>query len=316
MVTPSPVVVTHALGRYPVLIEPGILGRLEALATEHLGDVRTVMVADTTVHELLQQGRLGRGPWTGDGITFPAGEPSKNRKEWARLTDLLLELGVGRDGGLVALGGGVAGDLAGFVAATYLRGLAYVQTPTTLLAMVDASVGGKTGVDTRHGKNLVGAFHPPRAVVADPRVLEDAPRARLSRRPGGSGEARSHRGRGVFRVDRRHDGTRSRRATRPRWRSWCGAASRSRRPSSARTSGRAASVRCSMPATRWRTRWNRPATSASLTAKQSRSDSWRSALSPNPTAWRGQEREPASRRFSSDSAFRYDSRRRCRSRRF
>lgn len=175
MVTPSPVVVTHALGRYPVYIEPGILGRLEALATEHLGDVRTVMVADTTVHELLQQGRLGRGPWTGDGITFPAGEPSKNRKEWARLTDLLLELGVGRDGGLVALGGGVAGDLVGFVAATYLRGLAYVQTPTTLLAMVDASVGGKTGVDTRHGKNLVGAFHPPRAVVADPRVLRTLP---------------------------------------------------------------------------------------------------------------------------------------------
>ncbi len=175
MVTVTPVLVTHALGQYPVYIEPGLLGRLETLAAEHLGDGRIVMVADATVHDLLQEGCLGRGPWNGDTITFPSGEPSKNRKEWARLTDLLLEREVGRDGGLIALGGGVAGDLAGFVAATYLRGIGFLQTPTTLLAMVDASVGGKTGIDTRHGKNLVGAFHPPRAVVADPRVLSTLP---------------------------------------------------------------------------------------------------------------------------------------------
>jgi 3-dehydroquinate synthase len=175
MVTAPPVIVTHTLGHYPVYIEPGILGRLETLAREHLGSGHIVMVADATVHALLQQGRLGRGAWSGDTITFPSGEPSKNRKEWARLTDLLLERGVDRHGGLVALGGGVAGDLVGFVAATYLRGIGCLQTPTSLLAMVDASVGGKTGVDTRHGKNLVGAFHPPRAVVADPRVLRTLP---------------------------------------------------------------------------------------------------------------------------------------------
>ena len=121
------------------------------------------MIADATVHESAAGGTAWRrGPWNGDAITFPAGEDSKNRKEWARLTDLLLERGIGRDSGIIALGGGVAGDLAGFVAATYLRGIPYLQAPTTLLAMVDASVGGKTGVDTRHGKNLVGAFHPPR----------------------------------------------------------------------------------------------------------------------------------------------------------
>jgi 3-dehydroquinate synthase len=188
VVTP-PVVVTHALGHYPVYVEPGILGRLDILASEHLGNGRIVMVADETVHELLQAGRLGRGPWSGDTITFPSGEPSKNRKEWARLTDLLLERGVGRDGGVIALGGGVAGDLAGFVAATYLRGIALLQVPTTLLAMVDASVGGKTGVDTRHGKNLVGAFHPPRGVVADPRALQTLPEREYC---GGLAEAVKH----------------------------------------------------------------------------------------------------------------------------
>jgi 3-dehydroquinate synthase len=104
-------------------------------------------------------------------IEFPAGEASKSRQTWAELTDNLLDKGFGRDAVVVALGGGVTGDLAGFVAATYLRGVSLVQVPTTLLAMIDSSVGGKTGVDTRHGKNLVGAFHQPRVVVADVTTL-------------------------------------------------------------------------------------------------------------------------------------------------
>jgi 3-dehydroquinate synthase len=175
VVTGSPIFVTHALGRYPVHVAPGVLGSLEALAAEYLGSGHVTMIADASVHELLQTGRLARPGWEGDAITFPAGEASKNRNEWARITDLLLDRGVGRDGGIIALGGGVAGDLAGFIAATYLRGIPYIQAPTTLLAMVDASVGGKTGVDTPHGKNLVGAFHPPAAVAADPRVLRTLP---------------------------------------------------------------------------------------------------------------------------------------------
>src|SRR5919202_3393562 len=83
----------------------------------------------------------------------------------------MLAAGCGRDTTLIALGGGMIGDLAGFVAATFMRGIPYLQVPTTLLAMIDASVGGKTGVDTPAGKNLVGAFHQPVAVLADPEVL-------------------------------------------------------------------------------------------------------------------------------------------------
>jgi 3-dehydroquinate synthase len=111
--------------------------------------------------------------------TIPAGEPSKTRAEWSRLTDWLLAEGAGRDTVIVALGGGVVGDLAGFVAATYLRGVPVIQVPTTLLAMVDAAIGGKTGVDTPRGKNLVGAFHQPAAVVADPLTLSTLPAAHI-----------------------------------------------------------------------------------------------------------------------------------------
>jgi 3-dehydroquinate synthase len=171
----APVTVTHALGSYPVYVDPGALGRLESLAEQHFPGRALTMIADATVWELLQAGRLARRPWGGEAITFPAGEASKTREQWGRLTDLLLERAVGRDGAIIALGGGVAGDLAGFVAATYLRGLPYMQAPTSLLAMLDASVGGKTAVDTPRGKNLVGAFHPPVAVVSDPSALRTLP---------------------------------------------------------------------------------------------------------------------------------------------
>jgi 3-dehydroquinate synthase len=110
---------------------------------------------------------------------IPAGESSKSREQWSLLTDWLLAEGAGRDSVVIALGGGVVGDLAGFVAATYLRGVPVIQVPTTLLAMVDASIGGKTGVDTPRGKNLVGAFHQPVAVIADPVTLSTLPAAHV-----------------------------------------------------------------------------------------------------------------------------------------
>jgi 3-dehydroquinate synthase len=169
------VLVRHALGSYPVHVEPGVLERLDELVQRHLSGRRVALIADDTVYRLLREGRLPGARWDGAALTFPSGERSKTRDTWSRLTDELLRLGFGRDSGIVALGGGVAGDLGGFVAATYMRGVPYLQVPTTLLAMLDASVGGKTGVDTAEGKNLIGAFHPPVAVLADPRVLATLP---------------------------------------------------------------------------------------------------------------------------------------------
>jgi 3-dehydroquinate synthase len=122
-------------------------------------------------------------------ISIPPGEEHKTRLSWARITDALLDAQLGRDSLLIALGGGVVGDLTGFVAATYLRGIPFVQLPTTVLAMVDASIGGKTGVDTTHGKNLVGAFHPPVAVVADLDTIGTLP---LLERVNGLAEALKH----------------------------------------------------------------------------------------------------------------------------
>ncbi len=120
---------------------------------------------------------------------FPAGEGSKTRETWRAISDQMLDAGLGRDAAVVALGGGVAGDLAGFVAATYLRGVPCVQVPTSLLAMIDSSVGGKTGVDTEYGKNLVGAFHQPAVVVADVATLTTLPPAHIS---AGMAEAVKH----------------------------------------------------------------------------------------------------------------------------
>lgn len=185
----GPITVTHALGRYKVHVRPGALELLEDVVREQLGGRRVVMIADDTVYGLLQQGKLGCTPWPGTALTFPAGESSKTREQWARLTDRLLDEGYGRDSAVIALGGGVAGDLAGFVAATYMRGIPCIQAPTSLLAMLDASVGGKTGVDTPQGKNLIGAFHPPIAVLADPRALRTLPERDYR---GGMAEAVKH----------------------------------------------------------------------------------------------------------------------------
>ena len=148
------------------------------------------MIADEKVHRLYDEwtsgtaearrlgaraSNAGMRPRFLQRLVFPQGELSKTRETWNRLTDELLAGGIGRDAAIVAMGGGVTGDLAGFVAATYLRGIPYVQVPTTLLAMLDASVGGKVGVDTAWGKNQVGAFYPPVLVVADPLTLMSLP---------------------------------------------------------------------------------------------------------------------------------------------
>lgn len=139
-------------------------------------DRRAALVSDSNVMPLHGEPLARRlGVAADDCFTVPAGEGSKSRSEWARLTDMMLARGFGRDTIIIAVGGGVVGDLAGFVAATYMRGVPFVQVPTTLLAMIDASIGGKTGIDTPAGKNLVGAFHHPALVVADPATLRTLP---------------------------------------------------------------------------------------------------------------------------------------------
>ncbi|MEO8200684.1 MAG: 3-dehydroquinate synthase [Gemmatimonadota bacterium] len=200
----SAIIVNHAFGSYPVHVESGMLMLLRDLIAERLPGKRLVMIADETVNRLYDEWtsgtpearRLGarasdagvRLPLSGR-LTFPAGEPSKTRSSWNRLTDEMLAANLGRDTAIVALGGGVTGDLAGFVAATYLRGIPFIQVPTTLLAMVDASVGGKVGVNTDLGKNMVGAFYPPALVVADPLTLMSLPEQEYR---GGLAEAVKH----------------------------------------------------------------------------------------------------------------------------
>ena len=165
------------LGVYRVSIGVGLLDRVGDLTRERAPAHRYAIVTDDQVgprYAARVAASFGDARTT-RVVTIPAGEAQKTRETWARVTDALLADGFGRDSAVVALGGGVVGDHAGFVAATFMRGIPYVQVPTTVLAMVDASVGGKTGVDTAAGKNLVGAFHQPAAVLADPRVLETLP---------------------------------------------------------------------------------------------------------------------------------------------
>jgi 3-dehydroquinate synthase len=176
---------------YDILLGEGLLAHLGELLARHCPAARYGLITDSTVAPLYADRAAGaiRGVAPVTVVTFPSGEWNKTRETWSTLTDRLLAAGLGRDGAIVALGGGVVGDLAGFVAATYLRGVPCVQVPTTLLAMIDSSIGGKTGVDTPAGKNLVGAFHQPRLVVADLATLATLPPNHLS---AGMAEAIKH----------------------------------------------------------------------------------------------------------------------------
>jgi 3-dehydroquinate synthase len=171
-------------------VAAGLLDGCGPLVRSVLGSRRLVIITDQVVApyylERLSAALGGEPPLH---FKFPPGERHKTREMWTRLTDAMLASGVGRDAAVLALGGGVVGDLAGFVAATYMRGIPVVQLPTTLLAMIDASVGGKTGVDTSAGKNLVGAFHHPVLVLADPSTLDTLP---LAHRRNGLAEAVKH----------------------------------------------------------------------------------------------------------------------------
>ena len=165
----------------PLQIGAGILRDAGALVVARSPAKAYAIITDETVGALpiaavIEEGLRVAAPTARVLITrIPIGESQKTRQQWSALTDWLLTEECGRDTTVIALGGGVVGDLAGFVAATYLRGVPVVQLPTTLVAMVDASIGGKTGVDTSVGKNLVGVFHRPALVLIDPSVLTSLP---------------------------------------------------------------------------------------------------------------------------------------------
>jgi shikimate kinase/3-dehydroquinate synthase len=164
--------------RYDVVIGDGLLARAGALLAPVLPQKRAVVVSDANVARLHMRtvlDSLRENGFQTSTVIVPAGEATKNVETYLAVVDQLLEARVERRTAVIALGGGVVGDLAGFAAATTLRGLPFVQIPTTLLSQVDSSVGGKTGVNTRRGKNLVGAFYQPKIVLADTGSLATLP---------------------------------------------------------------------------------------------------------------------------------------------
>jgi 3-dehydroquinate synthase len=166
-----------AFAAYDVVVGRGLLSQAGARIAP-LARGRTVIVTDETVaalHGPALQASLAEAGVRSEIIAVPPGEASKSFAELERLMDRLLAAGLDRKDVVVALGGGVVGDLAGLAAALYMRGIDFVQVPTTLLAQVDSSVGGKTAIDTPRGKNMVGAFHQPRLVLADIDVLATLP---------------------------------------------------------------------------------------------------------------------------------------------
>jgi 3-dehydroquinate synthase len=171
--------------KYEIKIAAGLLSGLGREARDVLGpnSLRVALISNPTVFghygkpalQSLRAGNFKTAHWL-----MPEGEQHKSLRSLAQALEFLAEAGLERSDAVVALGGGVVGDLAGFAAATYLRGVAFVQVPTTLLAQIDASVGGKTSVNLPAGKNLVGAFHQPHLVMIDPATLQSLPQRELT----------------------------------------------------------------------------------------------------------------------------------------
>ena len=163
---------------YDIVIEPGVLKRAGERVAPHLKRPVTAIISDENVARLhLEQleAALDACGIAHNAIVLPAGEATKSYAKLAQICDQLLATGIERSDTILAFGGGVIGDLAGFAAAILRRGIGFIQIPTSLLAQVDSSVGGKTGINSPHGKNLIGAFHQPELVLIDVNLLETLP---------------------------------------------------------------------------------------------------------------------------------------------
>jgi len=173
--------ITISVGRqrYRVLIGQGLLKQLGVRVRRHLARKTCAIISDSNIALFFADRvtkSLASGGFQSALITIPAGEKSKTLEQAGAICDQMIAAGLDRQSFVIGLGGGVIGDISGFVAAIYHRGIPHVQIPTTLLAMVDSSIGGKTGVNTRDGKNLLGAIHHPLLVIDDVDVLRTLPR--------------------------------------------------------------------------------------------------------------------------------------------
>ena len=171
-------ITVNASKTYDVIIEEGILCRVGEIAKEINLSGKACIISDSNVAPLYMdrvKTSLEKSGFSVIEYVLPAGEKSKNAQTFLEILNFLARNKLSRKDTLFALGGGVVGDLSGFCAATYMRGINFVQIPTSLLACVDSSVGGKTGIDLEAGKNLVGAFYQPSAVIFDPQVLSTLP---------------------------------------------------------------------------------------------------------------------------------------------
>ena len=163
---------------YPIHIENGILAKTGELVSEVFSGKKIMIVSDDNVFPLYGEiitKALSDSGFECHSFVLPHGEPTKSFQSLPKIYEALINAKLTRSDLLIALGGGVIGDLAGFAASSYLRGIKFVQIPTSLLAQVDSSVGGKVAVDLPQGKNLVGAFYHPKAVIIDPDVLNTLP---------------------------------------------------------------------------------------------------------------------------------------------
>lgn len=175
--------ISGARYRYPALIGANLLEQLGTHVQKYVCGTSCAIVSDTNVALLFAEDikkNLKSARFRPTLITIPTGEKFKTLKQAGAICDQMISAGLDRKSFVIGLGGGMIGDISGFVAAIYHRGIPHVQVPTTLLAMVDSSIGGKTGVDTRDAKNLVGAFHQPALVIDDLDVLKTLPRRQFN----------------------------------------------------------------------------------------------------------------------------------------
>jgi len=164
---------------YPIYVKPDIYKELPQLLSEYNSSQRWVIISQHKIMELFGyklEKKLKENNFDCFNITLPNGETAKSIKEYNRAIEQMIDFGCDRKSIVIALGGGVVGDVSGFIASTFMRGIKYFQVPTTLLSMVDSSIGGKTGINTSKGKNLIGTIYQPKAVFIDQNFLKTLPK--------------------------------------------------------------------------------------------------------------------------------------------